>query len=209
MLQEMEWRELFHRIADKPPSPAAWPALIAAYSESHRAYHNAAHIADCLQQLELARSEADRPDEIAFALWLHDAVYDPRAKDNEERSADWADQLLADAGVQMSARHRIRKLVLSTKHPSQPDSRDAELIVDIDLSILGRAPAEFEDYDRAIAQEYSWVPPEQYKKGRAAILRDFLDRPKLFHSAYFQAKFESQAKVNLSRAIANLEQTRL
>jgi predicted metal-dependent HD superfamily phosphohydrolase len=65
--------------------------LVARYREPHRAYHNLDHIADCLEKLELARSMLRDDDfkAVELALFWHDAVYDPRAADNEEKRTEF------------------------------------------------------------------------------------------------------------------------
>ena len=70
-------------------------ALLTAYSEKHRHYHTTRHIDHCLSELDSASSLARDPAEVEIALWFHDAIYDPHSSKNEERSADWACQLLA------------------------------------------------------------------------------------------------------------------
>src|SRR4051794_22476684 len=69
---------------------AAYPVfdrLVAAYSEPHRHYHNLEHIAEMLRVVDRLSKFAADPDAVRLAVWFHDAVYDPRAKDNEKLSA--------------------------------------------------------------------------------------------------------------------------
>src|SRR4051794_1155965 len=73
--------------------------LLQRYGEVHRHYHNAAHIVACLEQLEAVPDfvAADRHGiMLQLAIFFHDAVYDPRGKDNELRSALLAERSLKD-----------------------------------------------------------------------------------------------------------------
>lgn len=179
--------------------------LAAAYAEPHRAYHNARHINDCLQQLDAARHLVQQPDLVEAALWYHDAVYDPRAADNEERSAILAREALQKAGVSGQHLEAIESLILMTRHKATPPTGDATVLVDIDLSILGRDPQTFEEYDRGIRQEYVWVPEQDYRQGRARILSSFLERPRLFGTDDFFQRYEQPARRNLERTVQALQ----
>jgi predicted metal-dependent HD superfamily phosphohydrolase len=202
MLDRDRFQRLWSRLASGDASPV-FDRLADAYSEPHRAYHNATHIRDCLEQFDRAREFAERQDEVEAAIWFHDAVYDPRAKDNEERSADWAASALRNAGAEEEIIHRVLHLILATKHDAEPESPDARLLMDVDLSILGRDPGAFDHYDRAIRREYEWVPEEQYRDGRTGILQRFLDRPRIYITPPF-LELETAARNNLKLAIDRL-----
>lgn len=58
------------------------------YSEPHRHYHNFHHIADSLAEFDRARHLAREPLAVELAIWFHDTVYDTRAGNNEEQSAE-------------------------------------------------------------------------------------------------------------------------
>jgi predicted metal-dependent HD superfamily phosphohydrolase len=111
---------------------------------------------------------------------------------------------LAEAGVSPDISTRVAALILATKHDREPGSPDARLLVDVDLAILGCEPAVFAAYDRAIRQEYSWVPEEEYRGARAAILQRFLHHPAIYHTRFFRDRLETQARQNLERLIATL-----
>ena len=96
--------------------------------------------------------------------------------------------------------------MLATKHDESPISRDARLLIDIDLSILGQPPEVFDDYEKAIREEYSWVPVADYVTGRSRILRGLLNRPRLYFTERFEARYGIQAKVNLTKALLALEE---
>jgi predicted metal-dependent HD superfamily phosphohydrolase len=171
---------------------AGWTAIATAYGEPGRAYHNLRHIADCLRLL----------DEYAgFAIWFHDIVYDPRAADNEECSAGMAAEFLSPTPYASM----VADLIMATKHGANTLTGDAALICDIDLSILGRPPAEYAAYAAAIRKEYAWVPPPQYAEGRSRVLRGLMDRPALFTHAEFQQRFGTQARANLRCKISELD----
>ncbi|MFL5403126.1 MAG: N-methyl-D-aspartate receptor NMDAR2C subunit, partial [Gemmatimonadales bacterium] len=166
--------------------------------------HNAAHIRDCLAQLDLTRSLADRPDEVEAAIWFHDAVYVPGALDNEDRSARLAWDTLTGAAVSPEISHRITELVLATRHVALPDTLDAQLLCDIDLSILGRTPDEFNQFERWIRQEYAWVPDSVYRSSRSEIMAGFLRRRSIYRTEYFRSRYEVPARQNLQRLITQL-----
>lgn len=194
------WREL----TGQAPPPDLLRGLLAAYHEPHRAYHNLAHIEDCLRQFEAVRQDTSHPAEVVLALCFHDAVYDSRAKDNEERSAAWAAEELRDAGAELGVVERVRSLILATKHDALPVDPDAQLLVDIDLSILGRDPAAFERYDRQIREEYQWVDEATYRTARARILEQFLLRPRIYLTGCFFDRYEEPARLNLAAKITEL-----
>src|SRR6185436_5536891 len=97
--------------ASGDPEPE-WRALSARYAEPHRAYHTIDHIAHCLEELDEVRGLAADPVAVEMALWYHDAVYDPRAKDNESRSADLARRAGAALGLAPERGERVARLIL-------------------------------------------------------------------------------------------------
>jgi len=178
--------------------------LAAAYNEPARAYHNIKHLQHCLTELEGNMALARRPLEVEAALWFHDAVYAPARSDNEDRSARLAETALRGGGVESDIADRIRALVLATRHSEPALDDDTRLVCDVDLSILGAQPAAFELFERAIRQEYQWVPEALYRQGRVEVLRRFLRRPSIYQTAPFQARYENQARQNLEGAVAAL-----
>ena len=184
---------------------AGWTAIATAYGEQGRAYHNLRHIADCLGLLDEYAGLATDPVAVEFAIWFHDIVYDPRAADNEERSAAMAAEFLPATPYAAM----VADLVMATKHGANTLTGDAALTCDLDLSILGRPPAQYAVYASAIRREYAWVPPPQYAEGRSRVLNGFLDRPALFTGAKFQQRFGTQARVNLGWEIGKLAESAL
>ncbi len=180
-------------------------ALLAAYAEPQRHYHTLQHLAECLELFARLRDTAERPGEVELALWFHDAIYDPPAHDNEARSAEWGHTVALEAGLDASAAQRIFKLVMATRHNAAAVGADAEVLVDVDLAILGAPRARFDEYEAQIAREYAWVPAEAYRSGRARVLRSFLERPRIFQSQRLFEEREARARENLERSLAALD----
>jgi predicted metal-dependent HD superfamily phosphohydrolase len=179
-------------------------ALLAHYAEPHRHYHTQAHLDACLAHFGRVRAQADRPHEVEMALWFHDAIYAIGAPDNEQRSADWARSALLQAGARPDAADRVAALVMVTRHDCAPATTDQALLLDADLSILGQRPAVFDAYERQVRTENGAVPEDFFRRRRQGILQQFLDRPRIYHSAPFFEAFEAQARANLARSIRQL-----
>ncbi len=186
------WNELQHT-----PPLGLYEQLLQAYSEPQRHYHTLQHLAECLQLQSESAHLAQRPAEIAIALWFHDAVYDVKAHDNEARSADWAVTALQAAGVSAEVQARAHALIMATEHTAAPLTGDAALLVDIDLAILGAAPARFAEYEWQIRQEYAWVPKDVFMAKRHAVLQEFVARLNIYSTAFLHSKLESAARANL------------
>jgi predicted metal-dependent HD superfamily phosphohydrolase len=179
--------------------------LVRAYAEPHRRYHGLDHLRDCLAQLDAAPADETERDLAETALWFHDAVCVPGRADNEARSADWAAEAMLRAGIAEVQAREVARLIRSTDHTQPaPDSLGA-LVCDVDLSILGREPAEFAEYERRIRDEYRGVPERLYREGRSAILSQFLARDPIYRSAHFRARYESAARRNLAQALERLK----
>jgi predicted metal-dependent HD superfamily phosphohydrolase len=187
------------------PDEQLFAEVMDRYAEPHRSYHTTRHLDECFARLEEARQQADRLYEIELALWFHDAVYDVRGSDNEERSASWAQAAVLAAGLDTTVGDRVRDLILATRHDGSPPAGDAALLVDVDLAILGSPAERFDEYEQQVRQEYSWVPGFVFKRKRAEILEGFLRRPALYHTEYFRSRYEAAARANLTRSIHQLE----
>jgi predicted metal-dependent HD superfamily phosphohydrolase len=168
-----------------------------AWAEPQRHYHTTQHLHECLALLEPALDLAEHPGEVELALWFHDAVYEPQGKDNEARSANWACEALTQAGAGEAVQQRVRALIMATCHDAEPSDRDARLLVDIDLAILGADPARFAEYDAQVRDEYRWVPGWMYRRKRKEVLAGFLARPTIYGTERFRERFEGRARENL------------
>ncbi|PIF78148.1 putative metal-dependent HD superfamily phosphohydrolase [Variovorax sp. 54] len=196
------WTEAWQELGVAAPDGALQLELQRRYSEPQRQYHTMQHLGECLAWFDQEQALAERPGEVALALWFHDAIYDVHARDNEARSADWARQALQAAGVDAAATDRVHALVMATRHDAVPEGRDAELLIDIDLSILGAERARFDEYERQVHAEYGFVPEEIRLPRRRAILQRFLDRPAIYATPRLHALLEARARENLQRSIS-------
>ena len=203
-LDQARWIALWTRIGARQNGLQAFEQLATAYAEPARAYHTAAHIRDCLTELDWSRGVAFHPDEVEVALWFHDAVYVPGASDNEVQSAHLARSVLEGGGVPADIRKRVGELVLATQHVTVPRDPDAQHLCDIDLAILGRETGEFDEFERRIRQEYAWVPEPAYRHSRAVVLSGFLRRRSIYLTREFANRYEARARQNLERALAAL-----
>ncbi len=176
------------------------------YSSTERFYHNSGHVHDCLNQLaDVPDSECVDREAIILALWFHDAVYDAKRGDNEAASAELAAEWLSKMKMPLNRIEVVKRLIQITDHRSEPQTPNEALIVDIDLSILGRGAGEYDRYAAAIRQEYAHVPDAEYRTGRAAVLQVFLDRGRIFRTELFGEKYEAAARANVAREISTLE----
>jgi predicted metal-dependent HD superfamily phosphohydrolase len=99
----------------------------------------------------------------------------------------------------------VYSLILSTRHQAAASGVDAEILVDIDLSILGAVPVRFDEYERQVREEYSWVPDFLFRRERKAILKEFLARPRIFSTTHFRDRYEQQARSNIERSLERLD----
>ena len=157
------------------PSRSPTPSL-AAWAEPDRRYHDLDHLRDCLAELDRAPADGADRDRVEAALWFHDAIYDPRADDNEARSAEWARRALAELGVPSAVADDVARLVGLTRHTGPAPDPSGRLLCDIDLAILGREPEAFDAYDRRIREEYAWVPEPDFRAARIGVLTGLLAR---------------------------------
>jgi predicted metal-dependent HD superfamily phosphohydrolase len=187
----------------------AFAALLAAYAAPERYYHGLAHIEAMLEAMGRCRHLLHDAEAVELAIWFHDAVYDAKASDNEEKSAALARQVLQDS-LAPTRLARIEALILATKRheldrvASKGERSDMAHFLDLDLHILGAAPAVFDTYEAAVRLEYAHVGEAAWRVGRAAVLQRFAARPRLYFSAFFAEQLEERARANLAHSIEKL-----
>jgi predicted metal-dependent HD superfamily phosphohydrolase len=179
-------------------------ALETRWREPHRHYHGLRHLEECLARFAEVRALAKDPEVVEAALWLHDAIYDARRDDNEARSAALARTMLVARGVDANRIAQVEAVILATRHAVPSTDPDTQLACDIDLAVLGADDARFDEYEREVRAEYSWVPMPIFRVKRAEILMRFLASPRIFQTEWFHARLDAAARDNLSRSLEAL-----
>ena len=193
------WQRIF------PGEQTVGRDLLARWSEPHRRYHTAAHLAVMLDVIEAHAGLADDADAVRLAAWFHDAVYEVFASDNEERSAELAVAALGSLGFAPDRTAEVARLVrLTAGHAVEPGDRNGALLADADLAILAAEQPDYDRYAAAVREEYAAVPDETFRPGRAAILRKLADLPELYRIVPARAEWSARARVNLESEIATL-----
>lgn len=205
-----EWCELLRRCrngaADEPDPAVYGRELLARWAEPQRRYHTLDHLVAVLARVTELTVYAQDPDTVALAAWFHDVVYRPERSENEERSAALAERALTEAGVDPERVAQVARLVLLTVHhdPAEGDA-DGEVLCDADLAVLAGDPAAYAGYAAAVREEYAFVPDEDFRTGRAEVLRRLLALPNLFRTAYGREHWEPVARRNVGTELELLE----
>jgi len=93
---------------------------------------------------------------------------------------------------------------LTEAHRPADDDVDGCVLSDADLAILAASRERYEEYAADVRREYAHVPDPDFRTGRAAVLRDLLAKPHLFHTAYAREHWEAAARANVERELATL-----
>lgn len=210
-----------------------WPSLLAAhtnlrdrlaelYDEPHRGYHNRKHLLEVLERIDLMLAdlrleaepdtELDR-DAVLLAAWFHDAVYDTGRNtghdvgaDNEEQSATLAARELAAVDAPALLIGEVVRLVRLTKtHQVTGNDLAGQVLCDADLAILAADVQRYGEYTHGVRREYAHVGDENFRKGRARILRELLAMPTLFNTSFAKQHWENLARANVERELIELE----
>ncbi|MEM9539266.1 MAG: hypothetical protein AAGA60_07100 [Cyanobacteria bacterium P01_E01_bin.42] len=194
------WEELFVQLGGKTIPPLT-PILLA-YGESHRYYHGLRHLEECLS---LCDCHSFNSPEVEAALWFHDVIYNPREANNEEKSADYARQVLEEVGIGKKQQKAIANCILATRHDIPPDNLLAATVISIDLAILGSDSERYREYSQAIRLEYNWLSDRQFNEGRDRVLRSLLQRPKIFLIEPLFSQLEDLARINIQTELQALK----
>jgi predicted metal-dependent HD superfamily phosphohydrolase len=177
------------------------------WGQPHRQYHTIAHLVSVLSIIDGFAGHAVDADLVRLAAWGHDAVYDPRAPEdeNERASARLAGQLLAELRVPPPAISEVLRLVLLTaSHEVGPDDHNGDLLCDADLAILAAEPEQYQRYTLAVRREYGHMSDDDFHAARLDLLRELLQRPNLYRIPALRTRWEQAAWMNLRRELWGL-----
>jgi predicted metal-dependent HD superfamily phosphohydrolase len=178
--------------------------LLKNYNSGKRYYHDLTHVIDLLKLMEQVNFQMNDEEVMYFAIWFHDAIYDPLKQDNELKSADWAKRILSQTNFPEDKIEKVCHYIMSTKDHESSGEHDLNFFLDFDLSILGAEDMIYDIYARQIRDEYHFYPGFLYNRGRRKVLNALLEKPSLFHTDDYKNRLEEKAKINMRRELDNL-----
>ena len=181
-----------------------WAEIEENYSIIKRHYHTLEHLYNLLSQLTDVKNEIQNWETILFTLFYHDIIYNSIKSDNEEKSAEFAENRMKQISVSNDKIELCKKQILATKSHIKSTDSDTNYFTDADLSVLGQNWETYLLYCKNVRKEYSIYPALVYNPGRNKVLNHFLSMDRIFKTDFFYNKFEIQAKQNLQQEIESL-----
>lgn len=180
-------------------APAVFEQVNAAWNGPARAYHGSVHLSECLRELDRVQALAPAPDVLELALWYHDVVYRPTARDNEAASAKRLGEDALLSKIPSPAVEAAQALVLATAlhGTSGPSDVAADFIRDIDLAIFGRDMLRVMEFESEIDEEYASVPRLARVLGRGRLLTKLLEAPTIYRTPSFRERYEAAARAHI------------
>lgn len=202
------WFQLVSELS-VPPAVARkrWRELELLYRVDGRFYHTLRHITHFLDCLARLSPSGKTSPAMRLAAFYHDAIYDAKAKDNEQRSADLMAEFGLEARISRTVIRDARALILATsKHKVLRGrlSEDSKRFLDCDLMILAALPAVYDRYAANVRLEYSHIANHAFREGRADFIAKFLERKRIYMTDAVRDEFEEAARKNLKRELARL-----
>ena len=184
-----------------------WSVIQSKYGEPIRKYHTLEHIQDLLIELQVYQNKIVDLNAVILAIFFHDIIYDPTARDNEEKSAELFSALMSENLSDVIV-EKVVFYINSTRDHSPALSKDEDLLyfLDLDMSILGRDRLAYAQYSKKIRMEYCHIQEVAFNSGRSTFLRKILlDEKTIFLTEDFRSKMEQKARENIAWEIEELE----
>lgn len=202
---KIEFNHLFEKYSNnRDLFDVYWTEIEKAYSSKKRHYHNLIHVQNMIDELYEVKNNIEDFDAILFSIFYHDIIYKSTAKDNEEKSAEFARERLLKIKLSDDQLTKINNQIIATKNHRKSTDVDTNYLLDADLSILGKSWEEYEKYVSQIREEYTIYPDFLYKPGRKNVLIHFLEFKEIYKTTYFKKKYECQARINIEKEISLL-----
>ncbi len=179
-----------------------WIILEKAYSQKKRYYHNLTHLENMMLSFNKYQSEIQMKNEVCYAIFYHDIVYNAKKTDNELKSAEFALSILPKE-VTIN-RTLVFDMIVATKQHQQNENKDTNWLIDFDLEILAKDWDNYKAYYEQIRKEYKIYPDFLYKPGRKKALQHFLESTNLFQTETYRTLYETKARENIRKEIAQL-----
>jgi predicted metal-dependent HD superfamily phosphohydrolase len=162
-------------------------------------YHNYKHTLEVVSDAEdlgnLSELPEDELQDLVLAAWFHDTGYVNTYIDHEEESISFATEWLQQQNYPQERIQRISEMIMATKHDQEPEGLLQELLVDADLSNIGKdtffATAELLRVEWEIFKDKFFTDREW-----AQFQMDFL-LSTTFHTNQAQRKFAGQLGINI------------
>jgi predicted metal-dependent HD superfamily phosphohydrolase len=189
---------------DSPTSRTEWAAVVGAWTEPHRQYHDLAHLAAVLGLVGGLATAADDPEAVRLAAWYHDVQYDPERSDNEAVSAERARAGLRGLVSDERIEEVVRLVLLTALHDPDPGDGNGAVLCDADLAVLAGPPDAYAAYASAIRAEYGHLSDEQFTAGRIGVLEHLLALPALYRTETAARAWTSRARANMTAELTLL-----
>ncbi len=180
-----------------------WEEINDRYSAPSRYYHNLEHLRNMFVELDKVASKVLDLDTLLFAVFYHDIIYKFTKNNNEHKSALLFVKRISETTFRnLSA---CRAQIEATKEHKPSTDNDTNILLDLDLSILGKSPQQYKTYSENIRKEYQIYPDFIYNKGRKEVLKKILKQDSIFKTEFFKQHYENQARKNLNNELNQLE----
>ncbi len=203
-MEQDRFRGLWCRVGGGGESAQVFEALSRHYGDASRHYHDGGHIAVCLAAYDEAVPVLGVDDAVEMALWFHDAIFVPGARDNEARSAEWFASV-ASGYLPATFISDVGALILATDHREAPQGFQAQFAVDVDLWGLSQPWDAFFADTHDLRCEAAHANDEAFARGQGGFLRTLANRPHIYSTAHFQSLFEKDARQNIERLLTLFE----
>lgn len=169
-------------------------------------YHNYRHTFETVNEArdlgELQHLPADELQDLLLAAWFHDTGYVNTYEDHEAESIRFAREWLEQQKHPQERIERVVTCIAATKHEVQPETLLQELLVDADMSNIGKdtffSTAELLRVEWEIFRDKSFSDREW-----AQFQMDFL-LSTTFHTYQAQRKYAGQLGINIQEQRSRL-----
>jgi predicted metal-dependent HD superfamily phosphohydrolase len=211
-LYEQAWDEICKEFRVPQAKAEKWLEVIKSnHGSPSRFYHNLSHLNNFLafgNYLGSANYDINQK----LAILFHDIIYNPMAKDNEEKSAVLSAKFAYDVYAEYRTQD-VYNYILMTKHNSfsydiAKENKKVAYLLDGDIAILGAGEKDYEKYAISVREEYyhGGVKAEDYRKGRYKFLDNLLKLDRIFHTKKaHEAGFEARARINIKKEMGLYE----